>query len=307
MKPNETVRIGLISDTHMPERWAELPSAVFLLFQDVDLLLHAGDVGELWVLDQLSAIAPIIAVHGNDETRDAQRELPYQQIVTVAGQRILLWHSHFPDRVDEMNDRLVDWTLRQKLGRMVSRAQRAGAAFCIFGHWHIPLACEQDGVLVINPGAIASGNPFTRQLVQTVAILELPANGRPHLTHYNLAAPERPYVPPTNLDAGFAPNAPHFSDTILAPDLAHLPQQHLWQIIHLDAAHLYPAVLRAAHRCWSGERPYLSRADLSREIQQDPAILPAIKSQAIEAIAQLARENTVDLTVEILAQKPNTG
>jgi putative phosphoesterase len=291
MTNEKIVRIGLISDTHMPERWAALPTAVFQLFQDVDLILHAGDVGELWVLDQLSNIAPVVAVHGNDETRAAQQELPYQQIVTVAGQRILLWHSHFPDRVDEMNDRLVDWPLRQKLGRMVSRAQRAGAAFCVFGHWHIPLACQQDGVLLINPGAIASGNPFTRQLVQTVAVLELRENGRPTLTHFNLAEPERPYLPPTDLGAPFEPNAAHFNDTILAPDLANLPSQRLWEIIHLHSLQIYPAVLRAAQRCWSGERPYLTRDDLISEIQQDPAIVPDIKAQAVETIRQLPQMN----------------
>ena len=84
------IRIGLISDTHMPERCAALPTAVFSTLANVDLLLHAGDVGELWVLDQLSAIAPVIAVHGNDDTAAAQRELPFQQIITAAGRRILL-------------------------------------------------------------------------------------------------------------------------------------------------------------------------------------------------------------------------
>ncbi len=121
MKNNQTVRIGLISDTHMPERWTEIPTAVFQLFQDVDFILHAGDVGELWVLDKLSSIAPIIAVHGNDETQAAQRELPYQQVITIAKQRLLLWHSHFTDHVDEMADRRVDWPLRQKLDQGSSR------------------------------------------------------------------------------------------------------------------------------------------------------------------------------------------
>jgi putative phosphoesterase len=61
-------RIGIISDTHMPERCAALPPALFETLRGVDLLLHAGDVGELWVLDRLSALAPVVAVHGNDET-----------------------------------------------------------------------------------------------------------------------------------------------------------------------------------------------------------------------------------------------
>ena len=67
--------IGLISDTHMPQRWPSMPTAVSQIFADVSMILHAGDVGELWVLDELSEIAPVIAVHGNDDTADAQREL----------------------------------------------------------------------------------------------------------------------------------------------------------------------------------------------------------------------------------------
>src|SRR5262245_50582690 len=87
-------RIGLISDTHMPERCVALPPSLFDVLQGVDLLLHAGDVGELWVLDRLAALAPVVAVHGNDDTEAAQRELPYQQVIAVAGRRIELTHSH---------------------------------------------------------------------------------------------------------------------------------------------------------------------------------------------------------------------
>src|SRR5438270_12851219 len=96
------VCLGVISDTHMPQRCAELPAALKDVFCDVNLILHAGDVGELWVLDQLGDIAPVIAVHGNDETPDAQRELPYQQVVMIGGQRIVLCHSHHPDYATEM-------------------------------------------------------------------------------------------------------------------------------------------------------------------------------------------------------------
>jgi len=291
MNHRRTVCLGLISDTHMPERWPALPPAIFELFKGVDLLLHAGDIGELWVLDQLSTIAPVVAVHGNDDTADSQRELPYQQLITIAGQRILLWHSHLADRSAELADRRVDWTLRQKLERMISRAQEAGATICVFGHWHMPLVLQQDSVMVINPGAIASGNPFTRQLVQTVALLEVAENGNFTYTHFNLAEPERPYFPAVDLDAGFPPNLALYSDTILSPDLAILPQQRLWEIIHLDIVHLYPAVLRVAHRCWSGERLTITRADLITELQRDATITPEIKNKAIEAIKQLPRES----------------
>src|SRR5215211_7634397 len=134
-------RIGLVSDTHMPERCPALPPALFEALRGVELLLHAGDVGELWVLDHLSAIAPVLAVHGNDDTADAQRELPYQQVLMAAGQRILLTHAHYPDRAQELEARKNNaWG--PKLERRAAFGQRAGASVVVFGHTHVPMTYQ---------------------------------------------------------------------------------------------------------------------------------------------------------------------
>jgi putative phosphoesterase len=195
-------RLGLISDTHMPRRCAELPAAVFDVLRGVDLLLHAGDVGELWVLDRLSAIAPVIAVHGNDETAEAERELPYRQLVVAGGARILLTHGHYPDRAAEMASREDDaW--EPKLARRAAMGRRAGARVVVFGHTHIPMAVARDGVLLVNPGAIASPNPATQQRIQTVAILFIRDDGAPFVTHVDLSHPDRPFAPRIDWQAGF--------------------------------------------------------------------------------------------------------
>ena len=55
------MRIGLISDTHIPEACEHLPPRVFEVFAGIDLVMHAGDVYVNRVLDELSAIAPVIA------------------------------------------------------------------------------------------------------------------------------------------------------------------------------------------------------------------------------------------------------
>ena len=195
-------RIGLISDTHMPARCAEMPAAVFDVLRGVDLLLHAGDVGELWVLDRLSAIAPVIAVHGNDETAEVQRELPYQQLVVAGGVRILLTHGHHPDRTQEMEFRKDDrWP--PKLARRAAMGRRAGARVVVFGHIHIPLTDEREGLLLINPGAIAAPNPTVQQRIQTVAILFIRDDGAPFVTHIDLARPDQPFMPHIDWQAGF--------------------------------------------------------------------------------------------------------
>ncbi len=118
--------LGLVSDTHMPERCAHLPSALFTALEGVDLVLHAGDVGELWVFDRLSAIAPVVAVYGNDDTDDAQRELPYRQTIAIDGRRLLLCHEHYPDRARELASRR-DNAWGPKLDRPTALARSAGA------------------------------------------------------------------------------------------------------------------------------------------------------------------------------------
>ncbi len=263
--------IGLISDTHMPQRWAQLPTAVSQIFANVNMIFHAGDVGELWVLDELSQIAPVVAVHGNDDSEDAGRELPYQQIVTVAGQRLLLWHSHYPNRVDELHARRSG-NLREGLLRNIARARSAGARLVHFGHWHLPLVFEHDGIVAVNAGAIASGNPFQQQTIQTVALLFLLLDGRFHISHINLAEPERPYIPQTDIDANFEENFLVYGRSILAPDLEPLRKVDLREIYRTDPGAFLDAFLPLAHRVWSGEKAHVELADL----------LPAIQSADIK-------------------------
>jgi putative phosphoesterase len=266
--------IGLISDTHMPQRWAQLPPVLTHIFANVDMIFHAGDVGELWVLDELSQIAPVIAVHGNDDSADAQRELPYQQVMTIAGQRLLLWHSHYPNRVDELHSRRSG-NLREGLLRNIARAKSAGAKVVHFGHWHLPLVFAQDDIVAVNAGAIASGNPYEQQLIQTVALLFVLRNGnfdrlnasRFHITHVNLAHPERPYTPQTDIDAGFERNFAVYGRSILAPDLAFLPKLDLSEIYRLDRGVFLDVWLPLAHRVWAGEQPHVTLADLRQALQ----------------------------------------
>ncbi|MEM7534965.1 MAG: metallophosphoesterase family protein [Chloroflexota bacterium] len=286
-KHHPIATIGLISDTHMPARCREFPPALFDLMAGVDLLLHAGDVGELWVLDQLSAIAPVIAVHGNDDTNDAQRELPYQQVITIGGQRILLWHSHFSDRVDEMDARRND-EIVPKFERSIARARRTGANIVVFGHWHVPLVYEDKGVLVINPGAIASGSPFTHQIHKTAAILRLYADQSPQVVHYDLERIEHgmPTPFPIEIDwsAGFLTMLGKVSRSIFAPELqAQLP--HIGQYITPLAGDAIRAIgLKLAHRCWAGEIEYVTTEMILDELKDSEQIDDDMKQRIVSLI-----------------------
>lgn len=285
---HEVTRIGLISDTHIPDRCRAWPDSLVDVFSGVDIILHAGDVGELWVLDKLSQIAPVVAVHGNDEAPDAQRELPYQQLVTIAGRRILLWHSHYPDRVDEMDSRKHN---QLNMARQIQRGKRAGATIVVFGHWHIPLVYEAEGMTVINPGAIASGNSFLRQIHQTVALLDLHHDGTASVRHIDLAHPERPFVLSINFDGPFTDAFVHCNASILTPELEALWLRLRAEVVeHLTEAEqraFYSAINRAGHLCWSGNQAFVTPLDWLAALQSTPSLADPIK-QKIAHILQTA-------------------
>ena len=94
------LRIGVISDTHIPEARAELWPQVFTVFDGVDAILHGGDVHELGVLDQLGEVAPLWCARGNGEDGSAGRSiapvddrLRYSWLLDLGGVRVGLTHD----------------------------------------------------------------------------------------------------------------------------------------------------------------------------------------------------------------------
>ncbi|HKF57600.1 MAG TPA: metallophosphoesterase family protein, partial [Blastocatellia bacterium] len=77
-------RIGVISDTH-----GRFHEAVVSLFEGVDLIVHAGDVGKAVVIKRLEEIAPVLAVQGNNDTPGLY---PNELLERVAGRTILVRH-----------------------------------------------------------------------------------------------------------------------------------------------------------------------------------------------------------------------
>jgi putative phosphoesterase len=88
-------RIGVISDTHVPRKAPRVPDAALHVFEEaaVELILHAGDLSSLAVLDQLAAYAPVEAVQGNVEQPEVVRTLPHTRELLVGGCAIGLVHD----------------------------------------------------------------------------------------------------------------------------------------------------------------------------------------------------------------------
>jgi len=284
--PGQVVaRIGLLSDTHMPERLAALPAVLSDVLRGADLILHAGDVGEGCVLDDLSRIAPVIAVHGNDEPECMKRTLPLQQLVAVAGRRILLTHSHHTDPHEEMALRRVDgWS--DKLAYRAGLGQAAGASVVVFGHTHIPLVCVSGGVLLVNPGALAAPNAWTRQRLQTIALLYVLERDEPIAVHVDLASPHRAFVPGIDWEAGYKVAWQAACDSILDPELAVVWDAWLKLAYATAFEPCKHALLRVARRCWSGEQVTVTRADLLAELQHEASLVGAARTDLLEVLTR---------------------
>lgn len=126
------MRIGLISDTH-----GQLRTDVFDRFQDVDRILHAGDIGPPELLAELATIAPVTAVHGNTDGFDVRSEVPKVAALELAGRRIVVVHG------DQLGSPTPEGL----------RGAHPDADIIVYGHTHRPLIDDSDGVLVVNPGS----------------------------------------------------------------------------------------------------------------------------------------------------------
>jgi hypothetical protein len=119
--------IGVISDTH-----GLLRQDVFKAFENVDSILHAGDIGSMEIIDELSTIAPVHAVCGNMDGN--------------------LWHQKFPvfDAVEIQNKFFY---VLHDLYTLDLNPKASNFHAVIFGHTHIADKYIKDNVLYLNPGS----------------------------------------------------------------------------------------------------------------------------------------------------------
>jgi putative phosphoesterase len=133
--------IGIISDTHVPTRAYSLPSQVFSLFEGADLILHAGDLEDESVLEELGALAPVEAVAGNMDPVKIRAKLGTGKIINLGEISLGLIHgAGMPRGVPDL---------------VLSRFQGFNIQGLIFGHSHVPFLEQRGDVLLINPGSTA--------------------------------------------------------------------------------------------------------------------------------------------------------
>ena len=150
MNQRRAILIGVIADTH-----GLFDPAVRRHFKGVDHILHAGDIGNQSVIEQLEQIAPVTAVSGNVDD-DEQSVFPSEAVIELAGRRIAIRHI------------LYEGGKLTKDGRAFLQENQPD--LCIFGHTHQPKVEWFGKTLLFNPG---SAGPKRFKLPRGLGILRL--------------------------------------------------------------------------------------------------------------------------------------
>jgi putative phosphoesterase len=140
MRVDAPLRLGVVGDTHgsgSPSRRSFAFVAEFFGRAEVDLILHAGDVGHVSVLETLETVAPVVAVRGNADPLDLIEVLPDRVWIEAGSRTVLLMHGHH--------------------GKTAAKAARAAADpaidLIVFGHSHRPLIDREGTTILFNPGS----------------------------------------------------------------------------------------------------------------------------------------------------------
>lgn len=141
------LRVGLISDTHGLLR----PEAKDFL-RGSSFIVHGGDIGNPNILQELSLIAPVTAVRGNNDKGAWAGQLANDEFLQVGEILVYVIHDLAEIQIDP---------------------QAAGIHVVVSGHSHFPSVSERDGVLFVNPG---SSGP--RRFKLPIAVGELLVNGK---------------------------------------------------------------------------------------------------------------------------------
>lgn len=170
------MKIGVIADTHIPDLRRSLPARVMEIFSAVEIVLHAGDITSLEVLQQLQeSVSLTFAVYGESDSPEIRTYLQESQVLEFGGLRVGLVHGN-RDARGSMNDRVSRLLRRDPYNPdyiqfILSRFNNVDAI--VFGHTHVPYARVHEGVFLFNPGSI---NPSNNN-EPSVGLLEITSRG----------------------------------------------------------------------------------------------------------------------------------
>jgi len=136
----DKVKIGVIADTHIANKKDNLPKEILDAFKDVDMIIHAGDITDISLLDKLKKICKNIkAVYGNMDPLETKKQLSEKKIIKAGNYKIGVAHGcGHPLKLIEL---------------LTNMFKNDHVDIIIFGHSHSPLNEQRNGILYFNPGS----------------------------------------------------------------------------------------------------------------------------------------------------------
>ena len=134
------MKIGVIADTHIPDRAKEIPQQILEAFKEVDMVIHAGDFVDSSVLDKLKAVCKNVrAVWGNMDSYEIRKELPEKEIIEIGNYKVGIIHGY------GQPNKLIDL--------VTEIFKKDNVNLIIFGHSHSALNKKRGNVVYFNPGS----------------------------------------------------------------------------------------------------------------------------------------------------------
>ncbi len=135
--------VSVIADTHIKVAAKDLPQQAYHWIRQSDAIIHAGDLVNEIILDRLANLCPVYAVLGNN---DRGLKLPLFLELELEGVKLAVIHDSGPKHNRGKR-------LRQKFPE---------ARIVVFGHSHIPVCSDEEGLLLFNPGSPTDkrGQPY---------------------------------------------------------------------------------------------------------------------------------------------------
>jgi hypothetical protein len=163
-----------------------MPQRVYDLLQGCDVILHAGDLEDVQILEPLRRIAPVYAVRGNVHWQSSMgthdQDLPAAVTLRLGEHTVFMSHGHINFALT-MIDKVVHFSTQPTLDEVnrriilrLARVKPPEADIVVFGHTHKPCAVNVAGTLFFNPGAVCE---TTRPLIQpSIGRLRLAPDGK---------------------------------------------------------------------------------------------------------------------------------
>jgi putative phosphoesterase len=137
--PVAKIKIGVISDTHIPKQADQLPQELLDELAKFDFIIHAGDFEDIDTLKSLQKINHVIAVSGNMDPKEVKDQLKNKEIINVDHHKVGVIHG---------------WGDPHKIAQIVLQEFKNDGVQCVvFGHSHQAFNEVIDGILMFNPGS----------------------------------------------------------------------------------------------------------------------------------------------------------